>query len=127
MTVIHTPPLRSDPKVQYKKELEVLVQRGFEQGILNSKEKLHLVPKAPPTLMIYYLPKIHKHPTCPLGHPIVSGIDSITSRVGRHIDFYLQPLVVKMPSYIQDSCHVINLLADYTPSLGWWLVTANVT
>lgn len=71
-------PLRSDPKVQYKKELEALIQSGFEQGILNN-EKLYLGPKAPRTPVIYYLPKIHKHPTCPPGCPIVSGIDSITN------------------------------------------------
>lgn len=62
-------PLISDPKVEYRKELEVLVQRGFEQGILNKKEKLYLVLKAPRTPVIYYLPKIHKHPTCPPGTP----------------------------------------------------------
>lgn len=31
-------PLRSDPKVRYKKELEVLVQKGFELSVLKKKE-----------------------------------------------------------------------------------------
>lgn len=47
--------------------------------------------------------------------------------MGKYIDFYLQPLVTKMPSHLKDSHHVINLLNDYTPSPGWWLVTADVT
>lgn len=119
-------PLRSDPKAQYKRELEAIVQYGFDQGILNSKEKPYLVPKAPRTPVIYYLPKIHKHPTCPPGRPIVSGIDSISSRVGRYIDFFLQPLVSKMPSHLKDSRHVINLLSNITPKSGCWLVTADV-
>lgn len=77
--------------------------------------------------MIYYLPKIYKHPTCPPCRPIVSGIDSVTSRVGRYIDFFLQPVVMKIPSYIKDSRHVINLLAEHTPRPGLWMVTADVT
>lgn len=68
-------PLSRDPVVKYKKELESIVNRGFHKGILNEKEKLFLVPSAPRTPVIYYLPKIHKSQTCPPGRPIVSGID----------------------------------------------------
>lgn len=115
-------PLLSDPKAKYRLALESLVQRGFEQGILN-----HTLPLAPSAPIIYYLPKIHKHPTCPPGHPVIGGIDSVASRVGRYIDFLLQPFVVKMPSYIKDSRQVINVLAEHTHKPGMWLVTADVT
>lgn len=57
----------------------------------------------------------------------MSGIDCIMSQVGRYIDFYLQPLVSKMPSHIRDSRHVINLLCGYRPTVGMWLVTTDVT
>lgn len=70
-------PLRINPVHVYKIELEKIVNRGF------------LVPLAVCTPIMYYLPKIHKKPVCPLGRPIISGMDSVTSRVGKYIDFYL--------------------------------------
>ena len=115
--------LPSDPKNRYKRELEKLVERGVFQGILSIKEKLFLIPRAPRTPTMYYLPKLHKDPVCPPGRPIVSGIDSITSRVGRYIDFYLQPLVKKIPSYVRDSKHIMNILSDVPPTLGLWMIT----
>lgn len=108
-------PLNRDPVVKYKKELEGIIDRRFKWGIINKKEKLFLVPSAPRTPMIYYLPKIHKNQTCPT---IVSGIDSVMSQVGKYIDYYLQPLVQLMPSYIKDTRHVINLLSNLNPKKG---------
>lgn len=58
-------PLNRDPVGKYKKDLEIIVDRGFHSGILNKKEKLFLLPSAPRTPVIYYLPKIHKNQTCP--------------------------------------------------------------
>lgn len=57
--------LLSDPKNKYLKELEAIVARGSQVGILNKKESLYLVSRAPRTPTIYYLPKIHKNPVCP--------------------------------------------------------------
>ena len=119
--------LQSDPKNIYKRELEILVTRGFYEGILTSKERLYLIPVAPRTPTIYYLPKLHKDPVCPPGRPIVSGIDSVTSRVGRYVDFFLQPLVKGIPSYVKDSRHIINLLSGLSPKSGMWMVTIDVT
>lgn len=114
--------LPNDPKNKFKRNLEVLVERGVFEGILSLKEKLFLIPKAPRTPTIYYLPKLHKDPVCPSGRPVVSGIDSITSRVGRYIDFYLQPLVQKIPSYVKDTRHIINILSSLSPTANMWMV-----
>lgn len=57
--------LKSDPKIPYQRELVKIIDREFSQGIINKKEKLYLIPKAPRTPVIYYLQKIHKHPACP--------------------------------------------------------------
>ena len=119
--------LPCDPKLKYKRELEILVERGLFEGILTVKEKCFLIPKAPRTPTIYYLPKLHKNPVCPPGRPIVSGIDSITSRVGRYIDFYLQPIVKRIPSYVKDSRHIMNILSGISAVPGTWLVTIDVT
>lgn len=63
----------------YKKRLQKLVNKGYDRGILNKKEKAFMIPKAPRIPTIDFLPKIHKNPTCPPGRHIVSGINSITS------------------------------------------------
>lgn len=70
--------LNRDPLVQYKKELELIVDVGFLKGILNDKERHFLVPSAPRTPVIYYLPKIHKDLVCPLGRPRWANILNIS-------------------------------------------------
>lgn len=104
--------LSSNPTAQYKKELDKLVLKGFNEQILNKKERVYLVATAPMIPIIYHLPKIHKDSTHPLGQPNISGIDSVTSRIGRYIDFYLQPLVKCTPSYLKDTNDNIKLLAS---------------
>lgn len=86
-------PLPSNPTVKFRKELSALMDCGFQQGILNKKEKAYLIPVMPRVPVMYYLPKIHKNPTKPPDRPIISGIDSVTARIGKYIDGFLQPLV----------------------------------
>lgn len=81
--------LSCDPTNRFKRELEGIVKQGFHDSILDKKENIYLVPLAPRIYTIYYLPKIHKSLTNPPGSPIISGIDLVTSRIGRYIDFYL--------------------------------------
>lgn len=83
-------PLTMDPMKTLQKNLQVLINKGFTDGILDRKE--YLVPTIPRILVMCYLPKIHKNITKSPGRPIVSGINSVTSRIGRYIDFYLKPL-----------------------------------
>lgn len=83
--------LPSDPRVQYLTELNTIVQRGLYESILDKKEKQYLIPSAPRTPIVYYLPKLHKNLNCPPGHPVVSGIDSLTPRVVRYINLFCSP------------------------------------
>lgn len=69
-----------------------------------------MVSVAPRIPTMYYLPKIHKDINCPPGCPIISGIDSITARIGKYIDYHLQPVVKKTPSYLKDTKDTIRLL-----------------
>lgn len=54
-------------------------------------------------------------PGQPPGQPIVSGIDSVTARIGKYVDFHLQPLVRQVPSYLKDTGDTIRILesVDY--------------
>lgn len=103
-------PLGNNLTQKYKKELQVIVDKCFERGILNKKEKFYLIPVAPHIPVIYYLPKVLNNPLNPPGQPIINGIDSVTSRIGRYIDHFLQPLVSKTPSYLKESMQAINIL-----------------
>lgn len=72
------------------------------------------------------MPRIHKNPTCPPGRPIVSGINSITSRIGKYIDFYLQPIVSKTPSFLKDTSSTIKRLEEIQLQKGFIMATADV-
>lgn len=78
--------LPRDPTLVYKKALVEMVNALC---ILDKKEKEFLIPLAPRIPIIYHLPKVHKDPTNLPGRLIVSGIDSVTLRIGRYIDHYL--------------------------------------
>lgn len=119
-------PLLSDPTKDDKRELVELVKKGFQQGILDKKERDYLVPVAPHIPIMYYLPKVHKNATQPPGRPIVSGIDSVTSRVGRYKDFHLQPLVQSVPSYLKDTGDTIRRMESINYQCDYLLVTADV-
>lgn len=89
--------LPKNPTSDFKKALVDLIDTGSQLGILYKKERSYLLPVAPRIPIIYYLPKVHKDAKRPLGRPIISDIDSVTSRIGCYIDFYLQPIVKSIP------------------------------
>lgn len=116
-----------DPTSVYKRELSLIVNEGSSFGILDKKESSFLIPLASRIPAIYYLPKIHKDPVDPPGRLIVSGIDSVTSRIGRYIDYHLQPLVRLAPSYINDTSDTIRRLESVQYQEGMIPVTADIS
>ena len=62
------------------------------------------------TAQFYMLSKIHKHRKLPPGWPIVSGNGCPTERISEFIDFFLQPLIKCIPSYIKDTTHFLQCL-----------------
>lgn len=123
-TLKPTPVLSMDHTIQFKRELKSLITKGFDRGILNQKEK-DLVSLAPRLPVMYILPKLHKTLVNPPKRPIISGIDSITSQVGKYIDHYFQLLVMGTP-FLKDTKHVINILNTNERKPTYLLVTADV-
>lgn len=119
--------LQGDPTSQYKSALIQLINEGMDLGILTAKEAAYLVPSAPRLATLYYLPKVHKNPSRPPGRPIVSGVDSLTSRLGAYLDSFLQPLVLKLQSYTRDSTQIIQILQDVIVDENTILATVDVT
>ena len=68
----------------------------------------YLKENSPKPGRFYTIPKLHKqgHP----GRPIVSSNSHPTERISQFVDFHLQPLVTKLPSYIKDTTHFLNKL-----------------
>ena len=71
------------------------------------------------TSLFYMLPKIHKKKENPPGRPIVSGNGCPTEKISQLVDFFLQPHVKLLPSYIKDTTHFLlklNQLGNLPPN-----------
>lgn len=88
--------------------MESIIQYGADHKLLSRHEAKYLVPAASKIPVIYYLPKIHKNSSNPPGRPIVSGIESLTFRLGEYIDLHLQPLVKSTQAFLKDTKHTLQ-------------------
>ena len=61
---------------------------------------------------IYFLPKIHKIVSPLPGRPICNTINTPTMNLSKWVDIQLQPLVKKLPSYLQDDNHFFKKIND---------------
>ena len=79
----------------------------------------------PKTPKFYTLPKIHK-PNNP-GRPVISSINCHTAKISKFVDYHLQDLVKKLPSYIKDTTDFINKTKDLDLPDDSILVTMDVS
>jgi hypothetical protein len=71
---------------------------------------LHPPPEKYRTSQLYFLKKIHKNP---MGiRPIVSSVNSVTENISSFVDFWLQPLVKQLPSFLKDTQEFVNLITS---------------
>ena len=73
----------------------------------------------------HLLPKIHKANSP--GRPVISSVNGHTSRISEFVDYYLQPEVKKLKSYVKDTTDFIKKIEaiDHV-SDDSYLVTLNV-
>ena len=86
------------------------VQKMLNSKEMSSKTVEYLILETPLTPNFYLLPKIHKNKIPPPGRPNVSANGCPSERISQFVDHFIQPLVQKLPSYLRDSTHLINLL-----------------
>lgn len=94
----------------------------YNKRVINKKQSSYLKGEGQPRPRRFYiLPKIHKEPDkwtvpheIPPGRPIVSDCGSETYQTAEFIDFYLNPLSVRHPSFIKDSYYFIDLVKSLT-------------
>uniref|UniRef100_A0A8C7YA98 Reverse transcriptase domain-containing protein n=1 Tax=Oryzias sinensis TaxID=183150 RepID=A0A8C7YA98_9TELE len=93
-----------------------------EKKFINEKQLQYLKGDVEPRLRRFYiLPKIHKDPKnwtvpfkVPAGRPIVADCGSETYQTAEYLDYFLNPLSVKHPSYIKDTYHFVNIIKTLT-------------
>ena len=94
---------------------------------ISLKTAEYLILENPRTAKFYLLPKIHKNTLPPPGRPIVSANECPSERISQFVDHFIQPLVTKIPSYLRDSSHLINILGNLKISNDAILCTLDVT
>ena len=62
------------------------------------------------TAQFYLLPQIHKSLTNLLGRPTISANECSTEWISQFVDFFLQPSLPRLDSYLQDTMAFLNLL-----------------
>ena len=118
--------LETDLTPTYAAEIKQFGTLMFEKRLINKHTKDFLISHSPKIARLYLLPKLHKDGIP--RRPIVASNGSPTENITRFVDYFLQPLMVCMPSYIQDTMNFLNKLCKF-PSLlsGSLLVILDVS
>lgn len=90
------------------------------EGYITVKQKQYLLgSKTPRERRFYTLPKVHKKTDkwtvpnlIPPGRPIVSDCESETYRTAEYIEYHLNPISNKHPSYIKDTKHFVDIIKN---------------
>ena len=91
--------------------VEKILTQLRKKKFIDAKQEKYLKGELEPRERRFYiLPKIHKDPKkltipfeVPPGRPIVSDCGSETYFTAQYLDYYLNPLSVKHPAYVNDS------------------------
>ena len=84
---------------------------------IDKKCLAYLLPSNPRPGWFYHLPKIHKGVRgLPLpGRPKISAIGSPTEKISEFLDFFLQPSLPSIPSYVKDTGQFLYILQNLGP------------
>ena len=115
-------------------EVRELLTQLRERGFINKKQEAYLMgPDNPRQRCFYLLPKIHKDPQSwsvpfemPPGRPIVSDCDSETYGTAQYIEYFLNPISTRHPSYIKDTYDFISKIRELTLPPDCFLFTIDI-
>ena len=118
--------LTYDPTKQHAETINDTIDMFKANQKLREKIADGLKPHNPKTPTLKLPPKVHKekHP----GRPIVSSINSHSTKISEYVDHHLQPYTKDIKSYIKDTKDFLNHL-DKVPtniSKNSYLVTLDV-
>ena len=117
--------LDGDPTRCICDNINFLLQDFLGKGLLNKDIVAFCSPpiKVRPA-RLYMLKKIHKNP---MGiRPIVSSCSSATENISQYVDYWLQPLMKSLPSYLKNTTELIKELKNLQIEANTILVTIDV-
>ena len=120
-------PLLSDPTGEVVDGLIRYIIHLRNCGVINDHTaNFLLLPIKTRTQRIYFfLPKLHKRPIS--FRPIVLGCNGPTEAVSAFIDHFLQPYMRRVPSFLKNSRHLVNILAERSFPTECHFVTLDVS
>ena len=121
----HYKTLDKDPTILHNRYIHNLIDQAWRMGIIDETTKENLQTKNPKIASFYLLPKIYK-PNNP-GRPIVNSIGSVTEKISAYVDEHLRKFTPKIPSYIKDTTHFINITKNIQLDPDDLLVTIDVS
>lgn len=95
--------LPSNPLPELSKKIAKSVKKWHDDCLLTDLEYKFLNHEFPTSPGLHILSKVHKPGALAPGRPIISGINSPTEKMSEFIDHFLQPYVINLPSYLQDT------------------------
>ena len=106
----HYKALNKDPTCSYNKYIHHLTDQACRMGIIDKTTRGNLQIKNPRIPSFYLLPKIHKPSNS--GRPIVNSIGSVTEKISAFVDLHHRKFTPRIPSYVKDTTHFINIIKN---------------
>ena len=100
---------------QYMRDLKYITERQYRI----------IIPKNTEPSKFYTIPKVHKQGMP--GRPIASGTNCPIEAIAAYVDNQIRPYVHRIPSYIKDSTHFLNIIKDTQLDEQDLLVTIDVS
>ena len=100
--------LVSDPTFQLSDDIQNFVDTLHQGGFIDEHTHSFLKVEEPRTQQMYFLKKLHKTPIAV--RPIVSGVNGLTEKLSAFLDYHLQPVVTKTPSFLKNTKELLTLL-----------------
>lgn len=130
----HYLPLKESIQLKTQQKVRNILDKLYSKKYITYKQHTYLYGDDPPRKRkLYLLPKIHKNPESwtvpnrvPAGRPIVSDCSSESYGAAEYIDFYLNPLSQKHPSYVKDTYAFVELLKSVEFPLGAMIFSIDV-
>jgi hypothetical protein len=95
------------PQIQYK--IGQTIDRHTATGAVPSASANLLRVTDPIPAKFYLLPKVHKSIDNPPGRPIMAGNGNPTERIAEYVDEHIKRHIHKIPSYIKDTKHFLQI------------------
>ena len=102
--------LPKDITHQVENRIHIRLKRLLIDDEIEEDTYNYLAPHRSRPARFYILPKIHKNKDNKPGSPIVSASSHPTECISEFVDYQLNPLVPKLPSYIKDTTHFLQKL-----------------